>query len=114
MIYLIVFSNKKYVKDICPSQINVEKTDNLASNLHLTITIEKVEKHSTKLHDKRVRDDFDFDIVNFLFLSSNIPCDRSYGVYISQLIRYARCCSYYDDFKHRHKVQVETLVSQGY
>ena len=41
----------------------------------------------TRLHDKR--DDLDFHIVNFPFLSSNIPSGPSYGVYISQLIRYA-------------------------
>ena len=69
-------------------------------------------KLSTKLCDKR--DDFDFHIVNFPFLSSNIPSGPSYGVYISELIRYARCCSYYDDFRYRHKMPVERLVSQGY
>ena len=57
---------------------------------------------STKLCDKR--DDFDFHIVNFPFMLSNIPSGPSYGVYIAQLIRYARCCSYYDDFRHRHCV----------
>ena len=40
-----------------------------------------------KLYDKC--DDFDFHIVNFPYLSSNIPSGSSYGVYISQLIRYA-------------------------
>ena len=38
------------------------------------------------------RDDFDFHIVNFPFLSSRIPSSPFYGVYISQLIRHARCC----------------------
>ena len=38
----------------------------------------------------------------------------SYCVYISQLIRYARCCSYYDDFGYRHKLLVDRLLSQGY
>ena len=112
---LIVFNNKKfweYVKDI---ELNVEKTnqsDNLASYLDLTFTIEKDGTLSIKLYDKR--DDFYFHIVNFPFLSSNIPSGPSYGVYISQLIRYARCCSYYDDFRHRHKMLVERLVSQRY
>ena len=79
---LIVFNNRKfweYVKDICPSQLNVEKTnqsDNLASYLDLTFTIEKDGKLSTKLYDKR--DDFDFHIINFPFLSSNIPSGPSY------------------------------------
>ena len=115
---LVVFNNKKfweYVKDIYPSELNVEKTnqsDNLASFLDLTFTIEKDGKLSPKLYDKR--DDFDFDTVNFPFLSSNIPSGPCYGVYISQLIRYARCCSYYDDFKKCHKMLVEMLVSHGH
>ena len=67
---------------------------------------------STRLYDKR--DDFDFHIVNFPYLSSNIPSGPSYGVYISQLIRYARCCSHYDDFRYRHNCLVDRLLSQGY
>ena len=47
-------------------------------------------------------------------LSSNIPSGPSHGVYISQLIRYARCCSHYDDFRYRHKCLVDRLLSQGY
>ena len=31
-----------------------------------------------------------FDIVNFLFLDGDVPRRASYGVYISQLIRFAR------------------------
>ena len=41
---------------------------------------------STK-YDKR--DDFDFDIVNFPFLDNDVPRRASYGVYVSQLIRFA-------------------------
>ena len=64
----MMFNNKKfweYVKDMYPSQLNVEKTnqcDNLVSYLDLTFTIEKDAKLSTKLYDKR--DDFDFHIVS--------------------------------------------------
>ena len=43
---------------------------------------------STKIYDKR--DDFDFDIVNLPFLDGDVPRRTSYGVYISQLIRFAR------------------------
>ena len=88
------------------------QSDNLASYLDLTFIIETGGKISTKLYDKR--DDFDFHIVNFPFLSSNIPAGPSYDVYISQLIRYARSCSYYDDFRHGHKMLVERIVSKGY
>ena len=48
----------------------------------------------TSIYDKR--DDFNFHITNFPFLSSNIPTSPAYGVFISQLIRYARACSSYD------------------
>ena len=115
---LIVFSNKKfgdYVKATYPFQLTVEKantSDDLANYLDLTFIIESNNRLYTKLYDKH--DDFDFHIVNFPFLSSNIPFSPSYGVYISQLIRYARCCSYNDDFGYRHKLLIDRLLSQGY
>ena len=114
---LIVFNNKKlldYLKEIYPSQLTVEKankSDHLADYLDLTFVIDSGGKLSTRLYDKR--HDFDFHIVNFPFLSSNIPSGLSYGVYTSQLIRYAQCCSHYDDFRHRHTCLADRLLSQG-
>ena len=115
---LIVFNHKKfldYLKEIYPSQLTVEKgnkSDHLADYLDLTFIIDSGGKLSTRLYDKR--DDFDFHIVNFPYLCSSILSGPSYGVYISQLIRYARCCSYYDDFRYCHKCLVDRLLSQGY
>ena len=43
---------------------------------------------SFKIYDKR--DDFNFDIVNFPFLDGDLLRRPSYGVYISQFIRFAR------------------------
>ena len=40
-------------------------------------------------------------IVNFPFLDGDVPRSPSYGVYISQLIRFARVCSNVDDFNNR-------------
>ena len=71
---LIVFNNKKfldYLKEIYPSQLTVEKankSDHMADYLDLTFVIDSGGKLSTRLYDKR--DDFDFHIVNFPFLSS--------------------------------------------
>ena len=56
---------------------------------------------STKMYDKR--EDFNFEIVNFPFLDGDVPHSLSYGVYISQLIRFARACSHVDDFNNRNK-----------
>ena len=60
------------------------------------------------------RDDFDFDIVNFPFLDGDVPRSASYGVYISQPIRFARVSSYVDDFNTRNKVLTAKLLRQGY
>ena len=53
-------------------------------------------------------------LFNFPFLSSNIPSAPAYGVYVSQLIHYARTCSNYQDFMERGKVLTTKLLSQGY
>ena len=66
----------------------------------------------TKIFDKR--DDFDFDIVNFPLLDGNVPRSTSYGVYISQLIRFARVSSHVHDFNTRNKVLTAKLLRQGY
>ena len=58
-------------------------------NLHLSISDGFVK---TKIDDKR--DDFDSDIVNFPFLDGDVPRSTSFGVYISQLIRFARVSSH--------------------
>ena len=59
-------------------------------------------------------DAFGFHIVKFPFMSSNIPSAPAYGVYASQLIHYARCCSNYSDFLLCHRALVTRLLSQGY
>ena len=41
------------------------------------------------------------------------PLLAAYGVYASQLIRYA-CCSNYSDFLSRHRTLVTRLLSPGY
>ena len=67
---------------------------------------------SSKIYDKR--DDFNFEIVNFPFLDGDDPRSPSYGVYISQLIRFARVCSNVDDFNNRNLLLTAKLLKQGY
>ena len=62
---------------------------------------------STNVYDKR--DDFDFEIVNFQFLDGDLTCSTSYGVYISQVIRFAGASNHVTDFKTRNKLLSETL-----
>ena len=67
---------------------------------------------SSKVYDKR--DDFNFEIVNFPFLDGDVPRSPSYGVYISQLIRFARVWSNVDDFNNRKLVLTAKFLKQGY
>ena len=67
---------------------------------------------STKIYDKRA--DFDFDIVNFPFLDGDVRRRTSHGVYISQLIRFARASSNLNDFNYRNKALTAKLLRQSY
>ena len=68
---------------------------------------------ASKIYDKG--DDFDFDIVNFLFLDGDVPRrPSSYGVYISQLIRFARVCCHVEDFNARNKCLTAKLLTHDY
>ena len=83
-----------------------------ASYLDLILTIESDGQLRTSLYDKR--DDFNFNITIFPFLSSNIPSSPAYGVFISQLIRYARACSSYECSILRALRLSSKLLGQGY
>ena len=78
-------------------------------DLHLSISNDIM---STKIYDKR--DDFDFEIVKFPFLDGDVTCSTFYGVYISQLIRFARASSNITDFNIRNKWLTQKLLKQGY
>ena len=70
-------------------------------DLHLSISNGFV---SSKIYDKR--DDFDFDIVNFPFVDGDGPRHPSYGVFISQLIKFATVCSHIKTFNARYRCLV--------
>ena len=103
----------EYLEFIYPRELEIkETTETAASSSYLDcyLYIDNG-KLTTRFYDKR---DFNFPIVNFPFLSNNIHSAPAYGVYVSQLIRYARTCSNYQDFMERGKVLTAKLLSQGY
>ena len=102
------------ISQIYPSELQLNKANTSDTEaaflvLHLSISHYIV---STKIYDKR--DDFDFEIVNFKFLDGDVHRSSSYGVYISQLIRFARASSYITDFNTRNKLLTQKLLKQGY
>ena len=67
---------------------------------------------SSKIYDKRII--FNFEIVNLQFLDGNVPRSLSFGVYISQLFRFARLWSNVDDFNNRNLFLTATLLKLDY
>jgi len=78
-------------------------------DLHLEIKDNSVQH---RIFDKR--DNFKFPIVNFPDLSGNIPNSHSYAVFTSQLVRFARGCQHYTDFKSRTEALIQRLVKQKF
>ena len=115
---LISFNNPRineFLQLIYPQELEIKETteqQTCVSYLDLCIEIQNSGSFKTKLYDKR--DDFDFPIVNFPFISSNIPRAPAYGVYMSQLLRYARSCTFYEYFCDRHRLIAVKLLNQGY
>ena len=95
---LLVLNNTNFsdaIQDIYPSDLQLKKTTESTtalSYIDILITIEHG-KYSTTLYDKW--DSFQFDIVNFPDMSSNIPSKPAYGVYFSQLVYTYRKSSYF-------------------
>jgi hypothetical protein len=101
----LIYPDELEIKDTTESDIS-------ASYLGILLNIDSNGRLTTTLFDKR--DDFDFVIVNFPFLCSNIPLSPAYGAYIFQLIRFARACFAYEDFSKRGKLLTKKLMLQDY
>ena len=104
------------VHRICPAEAELQlnkanASDTEAAFLDLNLSIHN-DIVSTKIYDKR--DDFNSYIVNFPFLDCDVPQRPSYGVYISQLIRFARASSHVTHFNNRNKFLTAKFLKQGY
>ena len=96
-IYFEHMVDRIYPAELEFSKVNSSDTEARFLDLNLSISNVTV---STKTYDKR--DDFDFDIVNFQFLYGDVPRRISYGMYISQLVRFARASSSVSDVNCRN------------
>ena len=104
---------ENYLGKMYPAEIkDTTESTTSASYLDFLLSIGRDGQLHTSIYDKR--DYFNFHITNFPFLSSNIPSSPAYGVFISQLIRYARACSSYECFILRARRLSSKLLKQGY
>ena len=106
---------ENYLGQMSPVELEIKDTkdsNTSASYLDLLLSIGRDGQLHTSIYDKR--DDFNFHITNFPYLSINIPTSPAYGVFISQIIRYARACSSYERFILRATRLSNKLLEQGY
>ena len=114
---LLTVNNKyfrTYLPQIYPKELELKETteSNLKCSFLDLLLFSDDNQLKFKLYDKR--DDFDFDIVNYPFIDSNIPTSPAYGVYVSRLVCFARICTEFGDFAIRHKLLADKLCKQGY
>ena len=70
-----------YIDVIYPKELEIKDTTDVlkwANYLDLHMEFDEDGKHFTRLYDKH--DNFDFPVVNFAYLSINIPESPAYGV----------------------------------
>ena len=99
---------------IYPPELELKKTTGSPTNcsyLGLNIIVSGL-KFVTDLYDKR--EAFNFRIVNFPHMDSNIPSKPAYGAFISQLIRFLRVCGNYQRFALRSSNLTPWLLKQGF
>ena len=96
---------EKHIPDIYPAELQLNKANTSDTETSF------LDIH-TSVYDKR--DDFGFLIVNFPWFSGDVPRLPSYGIYISQLVRFARCCTSVFDFHSKNLQITSKLLTQGY
>ena len=106
---------KQHLPLIYPPELIVNASSDMPNSvnyLDLAISSDLHQNLIFSIYDKR--EDFNFEIVNFPFLDSCIPRKPALGIFLSQLIRYARICSKFEDFCKRSINLSKKLQSQGY
>ena len=102
------------VCQIYPSEFQLNKTstsDTKAAFFRLALIISNDIVYN-KIYDER--DDSDFEIVKYPFLGGDIPRSTSSGVFISQVIPFARASCHVADFITRNHFLTQKLLKQCY
>ena len=105
---------EEIISDIYPPEMVVSKANISVRKTHfldLTISIYRG-KFYIILYDKR--NDYSFEVINYPFLDGNIPKNQSYGVFISQLVRFARINSSFQRFIADCRNLICKLIRQSF
>ena len=104
----------RYSEDIYPPSIplTLGNPDNHKDTfLDLDVSIED-DSFVTKIYHKV--DDFDFEVVSFPFITSNLSERVTYNSFFSQLFRFFTICTKYCHFASRSSNLLNSLLTRGY
>ena len=102
------------LEDIYPSEMIVNCTNvskRKCNYLDMSISIYRG-KFKVTLYDKR--NDYSFNVISYPYLDGNVPNNLSYGVFVSQLVRFAKINTLVEGFYHNVKCLVNKLHKQGF
>ena len=93
-------STSRYLDDL----LNID-------NIHFKQMVQSIYLAELQLN-KAYASDAEAGFLDFPFLDGDVPRRPSYGVYISQLIPFARASSHVNDFNNRNKFLTAKLLKQ--
>ena len=105
---------QRILQDIYPKEMIVSNTNisnSKCSYLDLLISVYQG-KFKVNLYDKR--DGYKFKIFSYPYLDGNIPESRSYGIFISQLVRFCKVNSTFIGFRTDVNNLIVKLCNQGF
>ena len=104
----------QYKHKIYPSSLMLRKENTDSDKVHfldLNIFV-RDSLFITNIYDKR--EDYAFKIINFPNLKGNIPYCDSYSTFTTELVRYAKGCTMFKDFKERTMNLVKKLIKDSF
>ena len=105
--------NCRYLDDICTINLLEGSTHSYKQDTFLDLHIRVVD-HKFITGNYHKVDDFNFEVISYLFPQSNVHSMLGYSTYYSQLIRFFILCNNINDFLFRATFSYSKLVKRGY
>jgi sulfur relay (sulfurtransferase) DsrC/TusE family protein len=102
-------------KEIYPMSLVLNKSNDsgILNCAFLDLKVSVVDKKfQIQVYNKT--DDYNFNVIVFPFLESNIVTDICYSVFFGEILRYLRICTKLIDFENRARMLVSMVTQRGY
>ena len=102
-------------REIYPRSLILNKSNvsSISNSSFLDLNVSVLDRgYVIKVYNKV--DDYNFSVITFPFLESNIVTTVCYSVFFGEILRYLRICSRLCDFENRAQMLVRMLVQRGY